>query len=129
MTTLRYIGRRVLQTLIVLFFVSIFAFLLIRMASGSPARMMLPDDASEEQVAAMEEKLGLNKPLSSPNRLFKEAPIWRRLRLFGHKRRPCGGIFRSGRYLLCKKSCKKLPPHLQFHSACDMIPAINTESR
>ena len=25
--------------------------------------MMLPDDASEEQVAAMEEKLGLNKPL------------------------------------------------------------------
>lgn len=65
MTTLRYIGRRVLQTLIVLFFVSIFAFLLIRMASGSPARMMLPDDASEEQVAAMEEKLGLNKPCTS----------------------------------------------------------------
>ena len=40
---LRYIGKRVLQTLIVLFFVSIFAFLLIRMASGNPARMMLPD--------------------------------------------------------------------------------------
>ena len=60
---LRYIGKRVLQTLIVLFFVSIFAFLLIRMASGSPARMMLPDDATEEQVAAMEEKLGLDKPL------------------------------------------------------------------
>lgn len=60
---LRYIGKRVLQTLIVLFFVSIFAFLLIRMASGNPARMMLPDDATEEQVQQMEIKLGLDKPL------------------------------------------------------------------
>ena len=59
---LRYIGKRVLQTLIVLFFVSIFAFLLIRMASGNPARMMLPDDATEEQVQQMEIKLGLDKP-------------------------------------------------------------------
>ena len=57
---LRYIGKRVLQTLIVLFFVSIFAFLLIRMASGNPARMMLPDDATEEQVQQMEIKLGLD---------------------------------------------------------------------
>lgn len=60
---LRYIGKRVLQTLIVLFFVSIFAFLLIRMASGNSARMMLPDDATEEQVQQMEIKLGLDKPL------------------------------------------------------------------
>ena len=72
MTTLRYIGRRVLQTLIVLFFVSIFAFLLIRMASGSPARMMLPDDASEEQVAAMEEKLGLVKRFQDVQRALEE---------------------------------------------------------
>lgn len=63
MTTLRYIAKRILQTLIVLFFVSVFAFLLIRMASGSPARMMLPDDATEEQVLAMEAKLGLDRPL------------------------------------------------------------------
>lgn len=60
---LRYIGKRVLQTLLVLFFVSLFAFSLIRMADGSPARMMLPDDATEEQVEAMEKKLGLDKPL------------------------------------------------------------------
>ena len=59
----RYIVKRIGQTLIVLFFVSIFAFLLIRMADGNPARMMLPDDASEEQVAAMEAKLGLDRPL------------------------------------------------------------------
>ena len=47
---LRYIGKRILQTIIVLFFVSLFAFFLIRLAPGSPARMMLPDDATEEQV-------------------------------------------------------------------------------
>ena len=60
---LRYIGKRILQTVIVLFFVSIFAFLLIRLAPGSPARMMLPDDATDEQIVAMEQKLGLDKPL------------------------------------------------------------------
>jgi peptide/nickel transport system permease protein len=43
--------------------VSLFAFLLIRMAPGSPARLMLPDAATEEQIALMEVKLGLDKPL------------------------------------------------------------------
>ena len=60
---LRYIVKRVLQTLIVLFFVSLFAFFLIRLAPGSPARMMLPEDATDEQVREMEIKLGLDKPL------------------------------------------------------------------
>lgn len=60
---LRYIGKRIFQTIIVLFFVSLFAFSLIRLAPGSPARMMLPDDATEEQVKEMEIKLGLDKPL------------------------------------------------------------------
>lgn len=59
----RYILKRILQTLLVLFFVSIFAFGLIRLAKGNPARMMLPEDASEEQVHAMEIRLGLDKPI------------------------------------------------------------------
>ncbi len=59
----RYIGKRILQTVIVLFFVSVFAFSLIRLSPGNPARIMLPEDASEEQVKAMEAKLGLDKPL------------------------------------------------------------------
>jgi peptide/nickel transport system permease protein len=58
-----YIIKRLLQTLIVLICVSIFAFLLVRMAPGSPARLMLPEIATDEQVAMMETKLGLNKPL------------------------------------------------------------------
>ena len=59
----RFIMRRLGQTVIVLFCVSIIAFALVRIAPSSPARMMLPDTATDEQVAAMEVKLGLDKPL------------------------------------------------------------------
>jgi peptide/nickel transport system permease protein len=59
----RYIAKRLLQTLIVLVCVSIFAFLLVRLAPGNPARIMLPDQATDEMVVAMEVKLGLDKPL------------------------------------------------------------------
>lgn len=60
---LRYIGKRILQTLIVVICVSIFAFSLIRLTEGNPARMMLPEDATDEQVHEMEIQLGLDKPL------------------------------------------------------------------
>ncbi len=63
MATIRYIVKRMLQTLIVLFFVSVFAFALIRLAGGNPARMMLPDGVSEEIVRQKEIELGLDKPL------------------------------------------------------------------
>ncbi len=59
----RYILRRLGQTVIVLFFISILAFALIRIAPGNPARMMLPDTATEEQVHAKEMEMGLDKPL------------------------------------------------------------------
>ena len=60
---LRYIFRRILQTFIVLICISIFAFSLIRLTEGNPARMMLPEDATDEQVHEMEVQLGLDKPL------------------------------------------------------------------
>lgn len=60
---LRFIARRTWHTLIVLFCVSIIAFSLIRIAPGSPARLMLPDGASDEQVKAMEIELGLDQPI------------------------------------------------------------------
>lgn len=59
----RYIIKRLFQTVVVLFFVSVFSFLLIRIAPGNPALMMLPDTATEEQIAEMEAKLGLDQPL------------------------------------------------------------------
>ena len=59
----RYIIKRSLQTLVVLFCVVLVSFFLIRIAGGNPARMVLPESATEEAVAAMEIKLGLDKPL------------------------------------------------------------------
>ena len=60
---IEYILKRIGQTLFVLFIVSIFAFALIRLAPGSPALLMVPDGSTDEVIAAMEEKLGLNDPL------------------------------------------------------------------
>lgn len=60
---LEYIAKRVGQTLVVLFFVSVFAFALIHIAPGNPALLMVPDGSSPEVISAMEEKLGLHDPL------------------------------------------------------------------
>lgn len=59
----RYVLKRIGQTFIVLFAVSILSFGLIRMAPGNPAMMILGDSATAEDIAAMEAKLGLDKPL------------------------------------------------------------------
>jgi peptide/nickel transport system permease protein len=60
---LRYLLKRLGQTVVVLFSVTILSFVLVRMAPGNPARMLLPDDASDAQVAEMEHELGLDQPL------------------------------------------------------------------
>jgi len=59
----RYIIKRLLALIPVLLVVSIFIFLLIHMVPGDPASVMLGDQATPEQVAALREKLGFNKPL------------------------------------------------------------------
>jgi ABC-type dipeptide/oligopeptide/nickel transport system permease component len=59
----RYLVRRFWQTLIVLLCVTLCAFLLVRIAPGSPARLMLPEEASEEQIRLKEIELGLDRPL------------------------------------------------------------------
>ncbi|MDR1206266.1 MAG: ABC transporter permease [Peptococcaceae bacterium] len=58
-----YTLRRLLQVLIVMFLVSLLVFTMIRMAPGSPARLMLSEYATEEDILAMEERMGLNKPI------------------------------------------------------------------
>lgn len=60
---IRFLLKRLSQTLIVLFVVSIFAFSLIRLAPGNPALSMLPEGASDQALEEMEKKLGLDKPL------------------------------------------------------------------
>lgn len=59
----KIIIRRLCYTILVLLGVSIITFILVRLAPGNPARLMLPDGASEAQVAEMEIAMGLDKPL------------------------------------------------------------------
>lgn len=58
-----YIGARLLSSLLVLFIVSVVAFVLMNVVEGDPARAMLELNATEEKIAAVRASLGLDKPL------------------------------------------------------------------
>lgn len=58
----RYIARRLLQGLVVIFGVTIFVFVITRMV-GDPVKFMLPLSATEEERAIRREALGLNDPI------------------------------------------------------------------
>ena len=60
---LKYIIKRLGYTVLVLLGVSILTFSLLQLTPGSPARLMLSDDATEEQIKEKEIELGLDKPL------------------------------------------------------------------
>ena len=59
----RYILRRVIELLIVLFIVSIIAFLLIRLAPGDPAQILAGEHVTPQILEEIREKYGLNKPI------------------------------------------------------------------
>lgn len=59
----RYIARRLLALIPTLFGVSMVVFLFLRLIPGDPATAILRENATAEQVAALNERLGLNKPL------------------------------------------------------------------
>lgn len=58
----QYIVKRIFQSLLAIIGVATVVFFIIRL-SGDPARLMLPPEASEEQVTALRESLGFNQPL------------------------------------------------------------------
>jgi peptide/nickel transport system permease protein len=59
----RYILRRLLQMIPVLFLVSLIVFSLIHLTPGDPATSMLGEEATPEAVAALRQKLGLDRSL------------------------------------------------------------------
>jgi len=63
MQMVRYILKRLFFSIIVVIVAAFVSFFLVRMVPGSPARALLADNATPEAVAAMEEKLGLDKPI------------------------------------------------------------------
>ena len=60
---LKYILKRLGYTVFVIIGVSILTFLLLKLAPGDPARLMLPESATEDQVQHMRVQMGLDKPL------------------------------------------------------------------
>jgi ABC-type dipeptide/oligopeptide/nickel transport system permease component len=70
-----YIVRRLIQAVGVVVGVSIFIFCLVRLLPGDPARIMLPESASAEQVQAMRRALGLDQPIPAQYLIFASQAI------------------------------------------------------
>lgn len=60
----RYIARRLLAVIPTLFGVSIIVFLFLRLIPGDPATAILRENATAEQITALNTRLGLGKPLN-----------------------------------------------------------------
>ncbi len=66
MDILRYAGRRLLQTLPVLFGITLIAFFMLRLIPGDPAAQMLGSarrSMTQENIAMVRHQLGLDQPL------------------------------------------------------------------
>jgi peptide/nickel transport system permease protein len=58
-----YIRRRLIQSIIVIWGVTLIVFFLLRLAPGDPVTMLLAESAGPEQIAEARAKWGLDKPL------------------------------------------------------------------
>ena len=58
----KYILKRILLVIPVIIGVTFIVFTLNELSPGDPARVIAGSEASEEDVAALREELGLNKP-------------------------------------------------------------------
>jgi peptide/nickel transport system permease protein len=61
---LPYIGRRLIATIPVMAVVAIVVFMLLRLTTGDPAAIIAGDNATSQDVAAIRERLGLDRPLA-----------------------------------------------------------------
>ncbi len=59
----RYIVKRLLSAIPIMFIVGIIAFSLSHLTGGDPARVIVGNDATQEQVEAVRATMGLDKPL------------------------------------------------------------------
>lgn len=60
---LKYFINRVVQLIPVILGVTLLVFIIMKMASGNPARLILGELATQEQVDALSEEMGLNDPV------------------------------------------------------------------
>ena len=72
---LRFVVRRLLLTIPVLLGVATLVFSLIHLIPGDPAQAMLGDTASQEEVAKLRTRLGLDRPLLEQYGLFLKGVV------------------------------------------------------
>jgi peptide/nickel transport system permease protein len=60
---LKYIVRRILVIVPVLIGVTFLVFMIMKLAPGDPARLILGENANAEEIHALREKMGLNDPI------------------------------------------------------------------
>ncbi len=60
---MKYLGKKIATLLFTLLLISMAAFLVFQIIPGDPAAMMLDMDATDAQIEAMREQMGLNRPL------------------------------------------------------------------
>ena len=60
-----YVLRRLVGTIPTMLLVTLTVFIIMRLTPGGPAVAMLGEQASPQAVAALKEKLGLNRPSTS----------------------------------------------------------------
>ena len=60
---MKYIIKKLLTLILTLFFISVLVFLIFQVIPGDPALSILGTEATEEQVEALREQLGLNDPM------------------------------------------------------------------
>src|SRR3990170_1967247 len=65
-----YLGMRLVHSAIVLVGVSLIVFFLLRVMPGDPAKMLLPEGASQAEIMAVRKALGLDEPLYRQYALF-----------------------------------------------------------
>lgn len=63
MINTRYLLQRLFTTIFVVFGITFVVFMIVQLVPGDPARVVLGVAASEENVAALRERLGLNAPV------------------------------------------------------------------
>ncbi|MCL4238802.1 MAG: ABC transporter permease [Anaerolineae bacterium] len=66
----KYLARRLIESIPVIIGVSVLVFMLLHLIPGDPATTILGERATPENVEALRERLGLNKPL------YKQYFIW-----------------------------------------------------
>ncbi len=58
-----FVLKRLVSAIVVMFFVSMITFIVLKAIPGNPAELVLGTEASPQQLALLEESMGLNEPL------------------------------------------------------------------